>query len=84
MKNHRVIVLYLVSVGIIGMTTLGWFAMSRVRAASSDAQSRVEPPTLQRTSMKASLGFPKLKVRGPQPNGTLRSKPLFQNEIAPQ
>jgi hypothetical protein len=87
MKNQRGSAVLLCSVLIASIVLLAWSvvstwrqesASSTKREAIANAQSTEQlPPPLESKGAKASLFYPVLKARGPQPGGTLVSKPLI-------
>lgn len=88
MRNQRGSAVLLCTVLIVSIALLAWSVVSTWRQdGTSDAtqptianaQSADKlPPPLESKAAKASLFYPVLKARGPQPGGSLVSKPLMQ------
>jgi len=75
----------LVTILAMSATLLGWSIVSTWRAAQvysltaadiNAAGSENLPPRLESDEAKASLFYPVMKSRGPQPGGKLVAKPL--------
>jgi hypothetical protein len=56
---------------------------ARARPSTSSVTDTLPPP-LDSRSVKASLNFPTMKSRGPQPSNDLVAKPLNPNDAAPR
>ena len=92
MKSQRGSSVLLLSVLLTSVILLAWSVLSTWRqdAASSSAQTTTAavsgdtlPPPLNSKGAKASLFYPVLKARGPQPGGSVVSKPLIVSHSEP-
>lgn len=87
MKDQRGSAVLLCTVLVVSIALLAWSVVSTWRQESlpgakkeaiANSQSTEQlPPPLESKGAKASLFYPVLKARGPQPGGTLVSKPLI-------
>jgi hypothetical protein len=73
----------LVTLLIVSVTLLGWSVVSTWQASKSISNPAIDsataenlPPRLGSDEAKASLFYPVMKSRGPQPGGKLVAKPL--------
>jgi hypothetical protein len=81
----------LVGVLVASMMLLAWSVMSmwdsarrdasHAEAAVSASASENLPPALESKGVKASLLYPRLKGRGPQPGNDIPSRPLRMRPI---
>jgi hypothetical protein len=88
MRNQRGSAVLLCTVLIVSIALLTWSVVSTWRqdgapsstrqTASNSESNDLLPPPLESKGAKASLFYPVLKGRGPQPGGALVSKPLRQ------
>jgi hypothetical protein len=86
MKTQRGGALLLCSILLVSSALLAWSVISTWRGASGSSQARQTaanssaneqlPPPLNSKGAKASLFYPVLKARGPQPGSNVPSKPL--------
>lgn len=92
MRNQRGSAVLLCTVLVVSIALLAWSIVSTWRqesAAASGQQNNIAnaqsseqlPPPLNAKAAKASLFYPLLKARGPQPGGSLVSKPLIQQPL---
>jgi hypothetical protein len=97
MRNQRGSAVLLCTVLVVSIALLAWSIASTWRQESAAAAGRQNaaqqnsvtnshsaqrlPPPLQSDAAKASLFYPLLKARGPQPGGSLVSKPLIQQPL---
>jgi hypothetical protein len=94
MRNQRGSAVLLSTVLFLSIVLLAWSVVSTWRqdtASGASPQTAINttssdqlPPPLESKGAKASLFYPILKARGPQPGGNLVSKPLRQQRVAEQ
>lgn len=82
----------LVTVLIVSITLLGWTIVSTWHSSQSrnlasgaidSATAENLPPKLDSKDAKASLFYPVMKSRGPQPGGKLVARPLTSDVRGP-
>jgi len=75
----------MLAVLVASLTLLGWSIASSwsgskesdvARQVSFDGRSEPLPPSLDSKEAKASLLYPKMKIRGPMRGGNLTAKPI--------
>lgn len=93
MKSQRGSSVLLLSVLLTSVILLAWSILSTWRhsdiassaqaTTTAAASSNTLPPPLNSKGAKASLFYPVLKARGPQPGGSVVSKPLIVSQTEP-
>jgi hypothetical protein len=73
----------LITILIVSVMLLGWSVVSTWQSSKAVSNSAIDsataenlPPRLDSDEAKASLFYPVMKSRGPQPGGKLVAKPL--------
>jgi hypothetical protein len=93
MIRQRGSTVLLVAVLAVSVVLLGWSVMSTWHASQStnaatgaidSAAAENFPPKLDSKEAKASLFYPVMKSRGPQPGGKLVAKPLRGDARVPE